>query len=102
MNTLRISSRWIEVALFAMLIAGAAAAFAADEPKAAPSKEMREQMASAHEKMASCLRSDKPFADCRSEMQTNCKSMMGEQGCPMMGMGMGVGMGMNDRMKKNP
>lgn len=101
MNTLRISSRWIEVALFAMLIAGAAAAFAADEPKAtppAPSKEMREQMASAHEKMASCLRSDKPFADCRSEMQTNCKSMMGEQGCPMMG----VGMGMNDRMKKNP
>ena len=97
MSTLRISNTLVELALAAMLLAGAAAVFAADEPKAtppAPSQQMREQMASLHEKMATCLRSDKPFADCRSEMQTNCKSMMGEQGCPMMGM--------HDQMKKHP
>lgn len=100
MNTLRISSRRVEVALFAMLIVAAAAVLAAEEPPAAPpSKQMREQMAEVHEKMASCLRSDKSFADCRSEMQNNCKTMMGDQGCPMMG---GMGMGMHDRMKKNP
>jgi len=101
MSTLRISNTLVELALAAMLLAGAAAVFAADEPKAtppAPSQQMREQMASLHEKMATCLRSDKPFADCRSEMQTNCKSMMGEHGCPMMGMGMG----MHDQMKKHP
>lgn len=97
MNTQRISSRRVEIALFAMLIATAAGALAAEEPQAAaPSQQMREQMAVMHEKMASCLRSDKPFADCRSEMQSNCKTMMGEQGCPMMGMGM------RNRMKKSP
>jgi hypothetical protein len=81
-----------------MMIAGAGAAFAAEESPAAqtPSKETRDKMAAVHEKMAACLRSEKPFADCRGEMQQNCQTMMGEQGCPMMGMGM------RDRMKKTP
>src|SRR5688572_31307964 len=98
MKALRIARPLVELALATMLIGGVVTAFAADEPATppAPSKQMREQMASMHEKMATCLRSDKPFADCRSEMQASCKSMMGEQGCPMMGMGM------LDRMKKNP
>lgn len=98
MNTPRTSNRWVQLTIAAMLLVGAGAALAADEPQATqtPSKEMRDKMAAVHEKVAACLRSDKPFGDCRAEMQQNCKTMMGEQGCPMMGMGM------HDRMKKMP
>lgn len=63
----------------------------AAEPSAAPpepSKETRAKMASAHERMAACLRSDKAIDECRSEMMKSCKEIMGGQGCPMMGMGM--------------
>jgi hypothetical protein len=69
-------------------------AFAADEAKTAkPSKkastpmtkEQRDKMASMHEKMAACLRSDKPMSECHSEMRKNCQEMMGKNGCPMMG-----------------
>jgi hypothetical protein len=52
-----------------------------------PSKEMRAKMATIHEQMAACLRSDKSFSDCRSEMMKGCQQLMGERGCPMMGMG---------------
>ena len=52
-----------------------------------PSKEMRVKMATIHEQMAVCLRSDKSFSDCRSEMMKGCQQLMGERGCPMMGMG---------------
>jgi hypothetical protein len=84
MNTSRTSSRWAGLAIAAMMIVGAGAAFAAELPAAQmPSKEMRNKMAATHEKMAACLRSETPFADCRSEMQQNCKTMMGEEGCPM-------------------
>lgn len=65
------------------------AAFAADAPQPAhpaPSKEMREKMATMHEQMASCLRSDKAVATCHDEMMKSCKDTMGEKGCPMMGM----------------
>ena len=100
MNTPRTSNRWVRLTITAMLLAAAGAALAADAPAATQtlSKEMRDKMAAVHEKMAGCLRSDKPFVDCRAEMQQTCKTMMGEQGCPMMGMGMG----MQDRMKKTP
>lgn len=47
-------------------------------------KEDRESMAKAHEQMASCLRTDKPLRDCRTEMMSSCKSTMGAEGCPMM------------------
>ena len=76
-----------------MLVALASAAGAADAPatKAAPSKEMREKRAVLHEQMAACLRSDKPFAECRKQMMKGGEDMMGKDNCPMM-MGMGSGM----------
>lgn len=83
------------VLLVAMMFASVT--FAADAPPAtepAPSKEMREKMAAAHDAMAACLRSEKSLADCRNEMQRSCRQMHGEQGCPMMGMGM------HEHMKK--
>lgn len=55
---------------------------------AVPSKEAREQMAGLHERMAACLRSERPFAECRSEMQQSCRTLLSGQGCPMMGIGM--------------
>lgn len=91
-----------------LAIAAMTAAFAADPPAAAqqpaPSKEMREKMATLHEQMAACLRSDKPFAECRAEMMKNCQSTMGAKGCPMMDMmGMGKGgMGMHGGMMQDP
>lgn len=51
---------------------------------APPSKEMREKMALAHEKMAACLRSDHSVADCRQEMMKSCHEM-GGHACGMMG-----------------
>jgi hypothetical protein len=59
-----------------------------------PSKEMRAQMASVHERMVTCLRSEKSFADCRTEMMKGCQELMGGHGCSMMGM--------PDQMKMEP
>ena len=50
--------------------------------------EQRGKMADVHEKMAACLRSDRPVATCHDEMKTSCQDVMGANGCPMMG-GMG-------------
>jgi hypothetical protein len=60
--------------------------------QAAPSKEMREKMATLHERMAVNLRSDKSVAECRTEMKSR-RHTMGTQGCSMMGMGPGMGRG---------
>ena len=49
-------------------------------------------MASVHQEMATCLRSDRPISECRAEMLKSCSQMMGEGACPMMG-GTGGGMG---------
>jgi len=71
------------------------AAFAADptpQAPADPTPAQRKEMASVHRKMADCLDSNRSFAECRTEMQSNCTQMMGQTGCPMMGMGMGGGM----------
>lgn len=81
-----------------MVFLAGSAAFAADVPpanQAAPSKEMREKMAILHEQMAACLRSEKPIADCRSEMKKSCGEIMAKEGCPMME-------GMHHGMMKNP
>lgn len=86
MNALPVMVRTLVASL---LVAGSA--IAADQPSGtppAPSKAQREQMALLHEKMAACLRSDKDLAACHDEMRGNCRTMMGEQGCPMMGGGM--------------
>jgi hypothetical protein len=74
-----------------LVIMGASGAFAADPPtgsQAAPSKEMREKMATLHEQMVACLRSDKPIADCHSQMMQGCQDTMGKHGCTMTGHGM--------------
>lgn len=109
------SSRRIATAITgALLIALSSAAFAADAPAApsTPTKEMRERMATLHEQMAACLRSDKPVSECRTEMLKHCQAMMGNQGCTrmmggagMMGMGggmMGMGKGMHGPMTSSP
>lgn len=54
-----------------------------------PSKELRNKMAQIHEKMATCLKSDKSIKECQQQMHSNCQSMMGKSGCPMMGRMMG-------------
>ena len=49
------------------------------------STEQRAKMAEAHEKMAVCLRSDRPLKECHEEMMKACKEGMGKDGCPMAG-----------------
>jgi hypothetical protein len=86
------------VSLFSLITAIAlslsTAAFAADtqqpNPKAAPhehqmTKEQRQKMAEMHQKMADCLKSDKPMSECHAEMMKECQDKMGGEGCPMMG-----------------
>jgi predicted HAD superfamily phosphohydrolase YqeG len=81
------------VAFALFLAASAAPALCADMKKADHkmavmnmTPEQREEMAKTHEKMAACLRSDKPMMDCHKEMMESCK--MGKTSCPMMGRGM--------------
>jgi hypothetical protein len=84
------ANRWPEL-VAALALLGAGAALAADEP----TPEQRQQMSAVHQKMAECLKSNRPIAECRNEMMSSCRSMMGEKGCPMMesaGGGMGPGM----------
>jgi hypothetical protein len=68
-------------------MAGAWSAFAGDTSASATptvtTKEMRAQMATVHEQMAACLRSDKSMSHCRTEMMTSCQKIMGTQGCCM-------------------
>jgi hypothetical protein len=91
MRTLQSRSTLIPAVAAAIVLAGATFAYAADQPAPsappAPSKEMREKMATLHERMAACLRSDKPIAECHTEMRKNCQELMGKDGCPRMGMG---------------
>ncbi len=61
-------------------------------------KEQRSTMATAHEKMAACLRSEKSLQDCHEEMRKTCKET--DDHCPMMGMMMGPH-GMRKMMHKN-
>jgi hypothetical protein len=62
-------------------------ALAADPPasRPEPSKELRQKMVTLHEQMAACLRSDKAFADCRTELMKGCQEQIGPDGCPMTG-----------------
>ncbi len=72
-----------------MMIVGANAAWAADQPASAqaePQQDARAKLAIVHEQMASCLRSDMPISHCRARMMTRCQDAMGKSGCSMMGM----------------
>jgi hypothetical protein len=72
------------VCTFALLAAPSFAEKA--EPKAhAMTKEQRESMAAAHEKMAACLRTDKALDECHGELVKSCHDAKGEGACPMMG-----------------
>ena len=86
---------WIGT-IAALALAWAGPVHAADPkkptPPPAPTAEQRQKMADVHQKMAECLRSDRPIADCRSEMASACHDMLGAGACPMMGKGHG-GMG---------
>ena len=62
-----------------------------------PSKEDREKMATAHAQMATCLRSDQEFAQCRDAFHKECQSMMGGS-CPGMDMKKGMHKGMKHEM----
>lgn len=54
--------------------------------------EQRQKMADLHDKMAACLRSDRPLSDCHQDMMKGCTDAMGKDGCSMMGGKMGHGM----------
>ncbi|OFZ19423.1 MAG: hypothetical protein A2X94_13880 [Bdellovibrionales bacterium GWB1_55_8] len=59
-----------------------------------PTTQQRKEMASLHEKMAACLRSDKTMTECRTEMQKQCQTAKDKNACSMAGMGrMGPMMG---------
>jgi hypothetical protein len=78
----------------AAVLGGFALAYAADAPPPAvskpaaparmehpaPTREMREQMASLHEHMAACLRSAKSVEDCHHEMMAAHEKMEGAMG----------------------
>jgi hypothetical protein len=75
------------LATLVLIWGGVSIVSAAEAPSAAPtgpSKEMREKMAAFHEQLATCLRSDKPIAECRKEAMKQHHEMMGKEGCPMM------------------
>src|SRR5450759_4890233 len=92
----RIMSNSIYWSVIASVVMSCVAIAESGAPAAAPepTKEMRAKMATLHEQMAACLRSDKSFSDCHSEK--GCQQLMGERGCPMMGMGM------HNQMMKGP
>jgi hypothetical protein len=94
----RQTSKSLIYSLIASMVISVAAIATDIAPAGAPepTKEMRAKMATLHEQMAACLRSDKSFSDCHSEMMKGCQQLMGERGCPMMGMGM------HNQMMKGP
>lgn len=81
-------------ALAVFALASPGRALAAD-----PGPEQRQKMAEAHQKMADCLRSTRPFAECHKEMTAACHDMGDAMGCPMMGKGHG---GMGHGMMQEP
>ncbi len=96
--------RWLIATAVAAI--GTSGLFAADTPPAAAppaaqsapmssppalSKEQREKLATVHEQMAACLRSERTLAECHDQMRQGCRAAMGSAGCPGMGMMMGPG-----------
>lgn len=69
-----------------LVMACAVSAPAADDTRPdcpAPTRQMREQMATWHEQMAACLRSDRAITECRAELARNHAQMMRKMGCPI-------------------
>ena len=78
-NVRRLSMTRATTVACAIALLSAAGASLAAEPehmdRPAPSKEMRATMASAHEQLAACLRSDRPMAECHEEMMKQHEMM---------------------------
>jgi hypothetical protein len=87
-------TRLATITLLALGSGHAALAAGPQQGAAEPTPEMRRQMAAVHQKMADCLKSDRPIGECRVEMHKSCVELMGEESCPMMGMMGGMGPGM--------
>jgi hypothetical protein len=95
---IRFSTRVFATAIGVALLSSAAlAADPAPQPPVDPTPAQRKEMASVHRKMADCLDSNRSFAECRTEMQSSCVQLMGQNGCPMM-MGGGGMMGRGGMM----
>ncbi|MBC7540359.1 MAG: hypothetical protein H7281_16165 [Bacteriovorax sp.] len=98
----------ITIATIMILMAFATNSFGADKKKMkmmSMTPEQRQSMATVHEKMAACLRSDKAIEDCHKDMMQSCKDMMGADGCPMMdhkGKMHDMDKGMMDKEKEEP
>lgn len=88
-------SAFVLIALVAALLGSVLAAEPSGE-NTGLSKEQRAQMAAVHEKMAACLRSDRPLEECRDEMHASCVGLFGDEGCPM------GGVWLRDRPIKRP
>ena len=87
----RMSRRFVLAVATSMLWSGAALAAEPAKPAPAdPSPEQRHKMAEVHQRMADCLVSTRPMAECLGEMQKSCQETMGKDGCSMMGGDMGM------------
>src|SRR5689334_21364211 len=70
------------LAAFGNLAIGAETASKPSGTKGPPqlTTEQRQKMADLHDKMAACLRSDRPLSECHQEMMKGCKDVMGKDG----------------------
>jgi hypothetical protein len=75
---------WIAFAMTLALAAGPAA-FAEHHDGKGMTPEQRAKMAEHHQKMADCLKSDKPMDECHKEMKADCEAM--GEACPHHGHG---------------
>ncbi|MDO9183399.1 MAG: hypothetical protein Q7U04_13375 [Bacteriovorax sp.] len=72
-------------AFIIMSLTSSSVVLAATKKKAAEkTHDERQSMALMHEKMATCLRSDKSMDVCRTEMMNSCNETMDKDECPMM------------------
>ena len=103
--TVHLSSRRkvIALAAIALAVTSAGVGFADDSATTSspPTPQMREKMAALHEKMAQCLRSTRPFDECRNQMRQQCHEHLEERNCAMMNMEHGQ-MGMHSGSMHQP
>jgi hypothetical protein len=80
LNVRRIPSARSTLVACGIALLWAAGTALADEPtqgtRPAPTKEQRESMAQVHDKIAACLRSDKPIEECHAMMMQSHEGMM--------------------------
>lgn len=91
----------VRASIAALLTLVACASIAAEEPSqdkrpAPPTKQERERLATLHEHMATCLRSDKTLRECHESARKECEDTLGDRCRDMMR----AMMGMQHRMNK--